>query len=523
MGGLKNLLNGIGEKWKALSNGRKIGIIVFVSGMMVGLLYLGISMNKTQYQPLFVDMSTEDMAMVVDKLKQDKVDYKLEGSTLMVPADQVDEIRLSVAGSGYLPSSGKGYELFDQSRFGMTDTEMRIQYQRALETELARTIKAYDEVEQAIVHLVMPESSVFVRDQQPSSASVTLKLKTGKSLSKDQVKAIVALVSASVKDLPKENVVVVDSNFSYLSENLYNDDMTSTPSLANREEVKTQFESKIASDIKKMLEAVYGPDKVKVSVNADLDFDSTQITSIHYDKDSIIKSQNTIKQTDSNTEGQNSGSPIDNQTTAVVQTGGGSSQSTRDEQTTEYAVGQVEEKTIKAPGQVKRISTSVIIDGTLSDAAKASVTNIVMAATGYVNDENRKDLINVEGMPFDTTLKEKVEEDLKAMQEQEKVEERKKKLFTYIGYPAAGLAGLVLLIILISRIRASAAKNKAGGGVDVMVDGQVPVNEVIKTPPIILDQEDNNPDLVDELKKYAAKKPDQVVEIVKSWLAEDER
>lgn len=522
MGGLKNLLNNISQKWKALSKGRRIGIIVFAAGMTVGLLYLGISMNKTQYEPLLMDMSDEDMAKVVEKLKTDKVSYKIKGNTLLVPADKVDDIRMSIAGSGFLPSDGKGFELFDQNKFGMTDTEMKIQYQRALETELARTIKAYDEVEQAIVHLVMPEESVFVRDEQPASASVTLKLKTGKKLSKDQVKAIIALVSASVKNLPKENVVVVDSNFTYLSQNL-NEDSSSTPSLENREDVRGQFETELASDIKGMLEPVFGPDKVKVTVNADLDFDSKQTTSIHYDKDAIVKSQNTIKENSTNAGTQSSGSPIDNQTGAVIGAGGGNSSSNHEETTTEYAVGQTEDKAISAPGKVNKLSTSVVVDGTLSDEQKQSVENIVMAATGYVNDANRKDMISVEGIPFDTTLKRKVEEDLKSMEEQQKAEERKKKLAEYIGYPLAGLVAIVLAILLIRKIR---SKNEVEEELNT-AEEQAPANEIINNAPanapVIFEQEDNKPDIVEELKKYADKKPDQVVDIIKSWLTEDER
>lgn len=521
MGAIKNFLNGMGEKWKGLSSGKKLGIIVFTSGLIVALFFLFISTNKTNFEPLFLNMSAEDMGKVVEKLKQDKIEYKPNGDTILVPEDKVEELRLEIAGSDILPSNGKGFELFDQTRFGMTDTEAKIQYQRALETELARTIKAFNEVDQAIVHLVIPDTSVFVREEQPASASVTLKLKRDKKLSQDQVKAIVALVSASVKNLSKENVVVVDNNYNYLSEDLYNDDLSSTPSLANREEIKQQFETKLSTDIKKMLEAVFGHDKVKVSVNADLDFDAKETTSIHYDKDQIIKSQNTIKETSTNTSGQLSGSPIDNQTSAVsVDNTGGNSEKSHEETTTNYNVGQVEEKTIRAPGQVRRIATSVVIDGTLSEAAKASVTNIVMAATGYVNDDTRKDLISIEGMPFDTTVKERVEADLKAMQDLQKAQERKQKMFTYIVYPAIALAALVIFIIIMAKVRAARSKKKMG--VDVVVDQPVAVNEVIKATPVLLDEEDK-PDFVDELKKYANKKPDQVLEIVKSWLAEDER
>jgi flagellar M-ring protein FliF len=137
-----------------------------------------------------------------------------------------------------------------------------------------------------------------------------------------------------------------------------------------------------------MLESVFGPNKVRVAVNADLDFDSKQISSIKYDPEQIMQNQNTIKETVTQNSSNVSGSPIDENTSNTTPAGGGTVISSKENATTNYSVGQVEEKTIKAPGQVRKLSTSVVIDGTLSDAVKASVSNIVMAATGYVNDQS---------------------------------------------------------------------------------------------------------------------------------------
>jgi flagellar M-ring protein FliF len=198
MGALQNIFNKWAQGWKSISSSRKIAIIVLVSGIATALIFFITVLTKPKYEPLFTNMSTEDMAKVVEKLKQDKVSYKPDGTTLLVPRDKVEELRLSVASSGIMPSDGKGFELFDQSTLGMTDTDMRIMYQRALEGELQRTIKAFGEIEYARVHLVIPESSVFVRDKQLATASITLKLKNGIKLSPDQVRTIVALVSGSV-------------------------------------------------------------------------------------------------------------------------------------------------------------------------------------------------------------------------------------------------------------------------------------------------------------------------------------
>ncbi|MDI6617550.1 MAG: flagellar basal-body MS-ring/collar protein FliF [Clostridiales bacterium] len=527
MGTIRDLLKNTKERWNKLSKGRRVGIIVLSSGVIISIIFFIAFLSKPKYEPLFLNISQEDMAKVVTELKKGKTPYKLQGSSVLVPAGKVQEVRLDVISSGALPSSGKGFELFDQNKFGMTDTEINIQYQRALETELARTIQAFSEVDQAIVHLVLPKQSVFVTEQEPARASVTLKLKDGQKLSQESVKTIVALISGSVQNLPKENVTVVDNNFNYLSENLYNADENSTPSIGNRQDIKRTFEKQLESNIKSILDPVFSSEKVKVSVNADLDFDTRQTTSIHYGKDQIIKDQHKLVETTPNSSSTNSGSPIDNQTTNNIQTGtANNSPTTKEDTTTNYAVGQDEEKVIKAPGEVKRLSTSVVIDGTLSDEQKQSVANIVMAATGYVNNAGRSDLINVEGMPFDISGKRTVQDDLNAMQNNDRI----KKYAEYIGYPLAAVLGLLLLLFIVSRIRASRAKREVDEAmaaepevVDMTENKPVAVNEVVESPTILEEEKEQKPDLTDEIKKYANKKPDQVVEIVKSWLAEDER
>ena len=520
MGGFQNILNSITQGWKSFSNTKKIAVIVLASGIITAFIFFVTNLTKIKYEPLFINTPTEDMAKIVDKFKQDKVVYKLSGSTILVPKDKVEELRLSVMSSGALPSNGKGVEYFEQSAFGRTDTETKILYLRALETELERTIKAYDEIEYARVHLNMPEPSVFVRDEEPASASVTLKLKNNTKISKEQVKGIVALISKSVKNMPEKNVAVIDSNFNYLSQNMDDSDISSQSAMTNRYETQRLFESKIESDLRKMLEAVFGPNKTKVSINADLDFDSKQTSTIKYDTVGIVKNQHTIKESTTGNTPVTSGSPIDNQNSNTINAGGNNAAISKEDVTTNYDVGQVEEKIIKAPGQVRKISTSVVIDGTLSDAVKASVKNIVTSAIGY--DQSRGDLISVEGIPFDTSLKKQVETDLKELQSQQKIDERNKKLFMYIGYPLAGILGFILLLIMLSKLKSRGSKSLLAGNVDFVIDQPIAINEIINKQSI-LDVENEKSDITSELKKYATKRPEQVVDIIKSWLAEDER
>lgn len=537
MGRLSDLLGNVQKKWKELSNKKRIGIVVLISGVLISGVFLVSYMSKPKYGTLFVDMQTDDEAQVVNLLKKDKISYKLNGSSILVPKDKIDELRLEVLSSGALPSDGKGFEIFDQSNFGMTDTQTQILYQSALETELQRTIKTLDEVEDARVHLVLPESSAFVSDEQPAKASVTLKLKNSEKLSPQQVKAIIALVSGSVKDLDPKNVQVVDTSYNYLSENLYTDDTSSSTDAQNNYDMKTKYENDLASSIKNMLEAVYGSGNVIVKVNADLDFDSTETTSTQYADKGTVSSQSKSTENDSGSASTTSGSPTtQNQATTPSYTtpGGSSTGSTNNQETTNYDVGQVDQKTINAPGHVKMLSTSVVIDRDLSDSEKQSIENIVKAATGFVNDQNRQDQIDVEGMAFDTTMKQKVDADIKAMESQQAQAKRTKNL---IVLGLAGLSAIAIIIIIIVVLR---RRHKNDEDMDeelgTTLETPVPLQVAMKNRPEIernvaeevaaatdAAEDEKKHDIKDDVKEYANKKPDQIAEIVKTWLAEDER
>lgn len=540
MAGLSDSFGVVQKKWKELSGKKRIGLIVLISGIIVSAVLLLVYVSKPKYAPLFLDMQPEDQAKVVSMLKQQKVSYKLDGSSILVPEGKIDELRLNVLSSGTLPSDGKGFEIFDSSNFGMTDTQTRILYQSALETELQRTIKAFDEIEYARVHLVLPESSAFVSEEQPAKASVTLKLKNNEKLGASKVKAIIALVSGSVENLDPKNVQVVDSNYNYLSENLYADDSASVTTAGSSYDMKIKFEGDLADDIKKMLEAVYGPDKVIVKVNADLDFDSTETTSIKYDTKGIIQSQNKIVENNSDGTGGTSGSPTnENQASTpsyTIPNGSGNTGSTRSEETTNYDVGHVEQKTISAPGQVKALSTSVVIDGMLTDGDKQSVANIVKAATGYVNNQNRQDQIDVEGMEFDTSLRDKVDSDIKDMQKQETEAKRNSNLFK-LGLCGLGAIIAVLTAIILRRRKSYknmgepempftvAGNNGPIAGPIAVEANNIPAeaNGQEQAAAALDEAEEKKTDIKDEIKSYANKSPDQVAEIIKTWLAEDDR
>jgi flagellar M-ring protein FliF len=515
-------LANLGGAVKKFSPAQKVSIaLVALALILSGVLYIFV-FNRTDYAPLFNGLSPQDSGMVVEQLKAMKIEYQLGdgGTSILVPADKVDELRIQLASQNALPSDGKGFELFDQMKFGLTDTETKIMYLRALEGELQRSINSLNEVESSRVHIVMPEESVFVEEAQPAKASIILKLKPYAKMDAYQVKAIIALVAGSVQGLEKENVEVVDTNLNYLSQGIFSEgSMGSADGTLKQMEIERQFEGRLSSDIKSMLEKALGQGKVAVQVNADLNFDSVQRTTITYDQEPIVKSQKAIQENRIDG-GMNGGSPTDNN--MLENNGGGENSSTysRQETVVENEIGEVTETQIIAPGEVRRLSTSILIDGNLSPAKIDSIRNIVMAATNY--DEARGDMISIEAMPFDTTLKDQMEQEIAQAEAAAKAaEERRQKRMLYFGIPAAAVGLILLIVLLVVISRGIRRRRRERARFDVTLDEPVKVGEIAAAAQTNHQQEEFPEEV--KIREYAKEHIEEVTEVIKTWLAEDER
>ncbi|MDF2882605.1 MAG: flagellar M-ring protein FliF [Clostridiaceae bacterium] len=526
MNKLSGIVKNLIEKFKSKSGKFKIAVSAVAVLTLVGLILLGVSLGKTKYDVLFSNMDPKDSGAVIQSLKDSKTSYKVSGNSILVPKDQVDTLRMQLLSSITMTNGSQGFELLDKSQFGETDAQMQINYQRALQGELERTIKGFDAIDSARVHLVTPQDSAFVKDTTPGSASVTVKLKPGNKLTSDQVKAIMALVSGSVKNIPIANVQVIDDNLTLLSKDVDTDSKTdSATSVEKQQDLKDDYEKKLEKKVTDMLEAVYGKDKVKVKINADLDFNAQQTDTTTYDPKTVIVSQHSIKDSTNGGTTANSASPVDNNmvnsTTTTTNTNG--TVTTHDETTTNYDISKVEDKTIKAPGQVKRLTTSVVLDGNLDAQTKNAVNNLVVSAVGF--DTNRGDSISVEGLPFDTTLKDNAKKDLDAMNKS--IDQANKiKLYSEIGAGVLALGLLIAGIVIYLRRRKKNTEEDSlePKGIDVLIDDNTeeqPPQPQFK--PINFEANSEKAHIENEIRKYAKDKPEQVAEIIKSWMAEDER
>jgi flagellar M-ring protein FliF len=518
---LSEMLKSMLEKIKVMSLKSKIAFSLLFTGIIVFIITLIVFTSSNKYGLLLTASNADDGKMISDKLKELKIDMKIKGNSIYVPKDQVDELRLELAPD--LTNGSKGYELLDSgSKFGVTEEEFNIQKQRVLQGELEKTIKSFTQIQNARVHITMPQDSVFVKDSKPGKAAVYLQLKSGTKLSQEQVKSIVALISGSVQNIPKESIEVIDDKMNLLSKGIFdeNSDFVSEGAVEKLQGYEADFEKKLENGILELLEPAMGKDRVKVKVNADLDFNSNEKTTIIYDPNKVEVSTHTIEE-NTNTSGTGTAqSPVDGNMNNTT-TGNGNNTSTKKENTTNYNVGKTETKTISAPGEVKALTASVMIDGRLDAATTQQIEQAVAGVIGF--NQNRGDQISIVGMNFDTTAKADLQAELDTMQK-EMQQEQKIALYKNTAIGGGILAALITALILLLRNRKPKEKVEiAGTGLNMVIGDNIIPKETVQFPNINLEPNLERTHVENQVKKYAEEKPDQVADIIKSWLTEDER
>lgn len=385
-----------GNWWSRLTRPARIGLVVGVVLIATGAIVLGLWSSRTDYGVLFSQLNESDAASVVAELKKQKIPYRLAdgGATVEVPAASVYDTRLSLFSSGLPLSGGVGFEIYDHQGYGLTEADQRVEYQRALQGELARTIDSLEGVKYARVQLVIPPQTIFKSDREPPSAAISLVLVPGMSLTSAQVEGIQRMVAASVAGLTPAAVVVNDQRGITLSAvNPSEPDASGSDArLAIQRDVESFLEHKIAT----LLDRAYGPGQALVSVDVALNFDQVKTT-----VQSLVPIQ---------------GAPGDAEGAVLrrqeIQSGTGSSALTagtvegRDAKplnsTTdvEYEYGRRVEQIVAAPGNITRMSIGVIVPGALSDDKRKRIVALVSMAAGA--SLGRGDQIDVE--PLDALV-----------------------------------------------------------------------------------------------------------------------
>lgn len=518
MNKLLEKVRGLWEKFKSQNKKIKIAILISCVAVLIAVASTIIYTSSNKYQVLFSNLDPKDAQVVLAKLNESKVTTKIQGDTILVPKEQVDQLRLQLAPE--LTAGSSGYELMDAgSSFGMTDEEFKIKKLRMQEGELEKTIKSFSQVESARVHITPSTDSVFVKESTPGKAAVYLKISPGKEITEEQVKSIVALVAGSTENVPKENIEVIDQDMNLLTKNINNDDKTgvSPDELDKQQSLEKSYESKLQKEIISLLEPVIGKDKIRATVNVDLDFDSKQKTQTVLDPNKVVVSQETIKEVNKDgNSGQASASPVDNNISNTTDTTNNtSSNSSKEDQKNNYEIGKTETKVISAPGEVKRMTASVVVDGNLDAATQKAIQDAVSNAIGF--NSVRGDQISVLGMNFDPSLKEQNQSQIDAFNTEIKNAEMKK-------YIIMGIIGLIIILTIIVILIKKRKKKQDDEDqlLDIVIGDDIEPKQPEKFEPIEFETENQKTHMENEIKKYATDKPEQVVEIIKSWLSENE-
>ncbi|ROR01870.1 flagellar basal-body MS-ring/collar protein FliF [Desulfosoma caldarium] len=354
------------QSFTSLSLPQKILSIGSVVLLAASLVYLAYSINRVDYVPLISDLSETDLASIVNVLKEKKITYKLTGSNAVsVPREKLYETRLLLASQGLPRGSGMGFEIFDQQRLGSTEFVQQINYQRALQGELGRTIAQMEEVQECRVHLTLPEEALFKEDQKPARASVFLKLKPGAKLGVKQLHAVAHLVSSAVKGLDPENVTIMstDGKVFFRKEGSSDDQFMSPTQL----EIKNRLEDDLRTKVESMLARVVGADKVTAQVSVELDFSRLEMAEDIYDPDSaVVRSQQRVLENSQGAASKARGNPDApiNIEGRLLQTDNTQPKSfSRQKETVNYEINRVSRQILRAPGTIKKLSVAVIVDG----------------------------------------------------------------------------------------------------------------------------------------------------------------
>jgi flagellar M-ring protein FliF len=507
---VNNLLKIIAERWNKLSSTKKSIIIVLGIAVVLAAVFFVQWLTKVEYAPLLTDLNPTDANAIVEKLKEFGVSYRLEnqGKTISVPKDQVYEVMIQLAGAGVLHNSDIGFEIFDQQRLGTTEFDNNVNFMRALQGELQRTIMAFAEIEEARVHLVLPKESLFIEEEKPASAAITLELKPLAKLRPEQVKGIIDLVSSSVANLPPENVKIIDTSGRVLSDEI-NLDGQSTFVHQTQYELRRAFEKDLEKRVHNLLSAIFGEGRAVVMISADLDFDQVEEETIDYGEGSVVGQETVAEESTGSSMGGPVGDPnLTPEVPGYVGVNPMDSTYQHESTTTNYLVDQIRRVTVRAPGQIRSLSASVVVNGQLTEEQLLEMERVVAAAIGF--QELRGDQISVTSMTFDTG-----EEDTEPTQPE--TEQPTAPYPAYLPYLVGGLGVVLILVIAVIRRRRRMKKELAEPIIEEVVPA-IPMEEVV---PQLTPEEKVKKDKQQKIKEVARKKPDEVAQLIKAWLAED--
>jgi len=490
-----------------------------IAGTVVGGILVVGWFNDVTYSQLYTNLDESEAGEIANYLNENKIPYQLSqnGRTIEIPSNEVYKTRISLAAEGMPRTGSVGYSIFDQNNLGMTDFLQNLNFRRALEGELTRTIMQLNEVQAARVHIVMPKERLVKQDQKEATASIVLKLTGHNGLSKQQINGITHIVAASVEGLRPSNIAIVDYNGNLLSSGRESDPVAGLSS--TQHEIRKNVESYLEEKSQTMLDGVLGPGVSVVRVTADLDFQQLERTSESYDPNApSIRSEERVKSTNSSS---------DKTSETSESTDDGSDETT----ITNYELNKTVEHVINAVGGIERLSVALMVDGSYGEVENGAgeieliyqprsqeeldrLAAIVKSAVGF--DSQRNDQLETVNLPFDRRDLDSDRNALDSMYQREFYFDVGKKI------------GLVLLILLgLFYLKKKSKKLFAALG-GLIPPAPHPTSKPVGVVAPIVEEEEiqpiepemRKPRLVDQMQKTANERPDEIAKVIKTMMVE---
>ena len=511
---VKKTLSGVKNGWEKIDSKKKTGIVVVAIIMILGGFLLNYISGNVDYAVLFTNLELTDAGHIINDLDSKKIPYRLEdqGRTILIDEGLVESYRMELAVNDMLPRSTTGFEIFDDMGLMVTDEDRNIMYQRALTGELQRTIASLEGIDTAMVHLVMPQKSIFEAEANAASASVVVNLQSGYVITESAVRGIASLVSGAVENMPMENIRIVDSRGTLLSGVLEGEGGNPGNHLSRQQEERVAFERNLENKVLNLLGNVFGHDKIKVSVLTELDFNAEEVTTVTY-SDPVIRSEQVAASGENMEYPQITGGLIDDNISNVVEGEEGSHSSYN--RIVNNEVSSETRHVVKAPGRVNKITASVVFDGNLTDDQRVDIRNVVETVIGF--DVERGDLITVAGLSHGALDQDmEGDEDGRDLTEPSFFEQY--RLLIIAGVPLLILILLLVVVLIIRRKKAEEEEDfiQPMNYSQTMGVGISPGEEPGTSSKMKRSQND------EKAKEFANENPELVAKIIKTWLKKGE-
>ena len=491
--------------WSKMGQNQRFAMVGFSVLTVVGMISILIWAQRPKYEVLYSRLEQEDADNIITELSANKIEYQLDqnGSTILVPSDQIHEMRLELANKGLPRNGGVGYEIFDNVNIGVTDFVQKINYRRALEGELTRSIETLSSVDKARVHIVIPEERLFSEDQKKPTASIMVKLKPSTKLDDKQIMGITNLVAASIEGMEPGDITVVDHYGNMLTSVESSDPMIKLT--AHQLELRQRLEDYLTRKVQSMLDGVLGTGNSIVRVSSEIDFRKVDQTIRTYDpNNTVVRGEQTEENVETNTQAQTS---VSNNHTI-----------------TNFEINETMERVFNEAGSIRRLTVGVgvnYIKDMVPPAAGGdpveqmvprnqqeldNIIQIVQNAIGY--DPVRGDQVTINQLAFDTSQFD---------EERQRLEEAEQREFWYNVAQKVLLVISILIFVLFARsllrsLKILPPREAAEEG----IEKAMPIEEEISI------EAQKRAQIQEQVVIFAKEKPANVAKLLKTWMVDED-